>query len=237
MERLELLPKVLMVSNNRKTGPLLSMSLKHQQHLNVVVEPIPENAVNRFLIEIPDLIILDLTLDDNILMELIKALRLETAIPILLLTTNRSEEFMVQAYEAGADECILKPIGPSLFHVKVNVWLRRCSTILAQALNTIKVGCIKLVPADKIVVLENGSQIRLTNLELRLLYSLMRQPGQAIPFEALIEQVWGSATGGDTVTLKNVVYRLRRKIEVNPANPTTVQTVAGVGYRFIAPGL
>jgi len=85
-----------------------------------------------------------------------------------------------------------------------------------------------------LVLLKNGSAAPLTNLELRLLYCLMSQPGQIVTIEELNQRVWGYTSETDNTMLKNVIYRLRRKIEADPAKPLIIQTVAGAGYRLAA---
>lgn len=226
--------KVMVISNQRTTGPLWVLSLQEQEHLDVVLEPVPANSLHRWAAEIPDLILLDVNLPQSITLELIKSLRFETAVPILMLTSNWVEEFLVDAYRAGVDECIAKPISTELFHAKIKVWLRRSGTVPTGTLDPIRAGSIQLVPAEKELVMLDGRRIRLTNLELRLLYCLMTRPDRAAPAEGLIERLWGNDSGGDTVALKNIVYRLRQKIEVDPANPLILQTVAGIGYRFVS---
>jgi len=84
------------------------------------------------------------------------------------------------------------------------------------------------------VMLKNGGVIQLTNLELRLLYYLMNRPGQTVTTEELNQRVWGYTAEADNTMLKNVVYRLRRKVETDPANPLIIQTVVGMGYKLAA---
>ncbi len=103
----------------------------------------------------------------------------------------------------------------------------------SDALNPLKVGTLQLFPSERMVFLANGGAARLTNLELRLLYYLMSRPGQTVTTEDLNQRVWGYADEADNTMLKNVVYRLRRKIESDPANPLIIQTVTGVGYKLI----
>lgn len=234
MEKFTHKAKVMVISNQRTTGPLWVLSLQEQEHLDVVLEPVPANSLHRWAAEIPDLILLDVNLPQSITLELIQSLRRETAVPILMLTTKWDEEFLVDAYRAGIDECISKPIGSSLFHAKVRVWLRRSGSVPTETLDPIRAGFIQLVPADKELVMLDGRRVRLTNLELRLMYCLMSRPDRTAPVEGLIQRVWGSDSGGDNVALKNIVYRLRQKIEVDPGNPLILQTVAGEGYRFVS---
>jgi DNA-binding response OmpR family regulator len=232
-EKMGSTPKVLIVSNQQTTGPLWVFSLQ-QQKLNVSLEAVPSNTLTRCENESPDLIILDINLPEAQILELIKGLRAELLTPILLLAPARTEDFVLQAYQAGVDDCIPKPVSPSLFQAKVKVWLRRFGSISTEMLNPLKVGTLQLFPSERIVFLRNGNAIRLTNLELRLLYYLMNRPGQIVTIEELNQRVWGYTAEADNTMLKNVVYRLRRKIEADPANPLIIQTVTGVGYRLSA---
>lgn len=232
-EKASHIPKVLIVSNQQTTGPLWVFSLQ-QQHLNVVLEAEPSQALQRCEVESPDLIILDLHQSEAETLELIKGLRAELLTPILLLTPVHSESTLLEAYNAGADDCMAKPVSPSLFQAKVRVWLRRFGSLFADQSAPLKVGTLQLFPSERLVMLNNGSVVQLTNLEMRLLYSLMQRPGQIVTIEDLNQRVWGYAAEADNTMLKNVVYRLRRKIEVDPANPLLVQTVVGVGYRLAA---
>ena len=232
-EKLGSTPKVLIVSNQQTTGPLWVFSLQ-QQKLNVALEAVPGNTLSRCEVEFPDLIILDISLPEAQILDLIRGLRHEMLTPILLLAPARSEEFVLDAYKAGVDDCIPKPVSPSLFQAKVKVWLRRFGSISADALNPLKVGTMQLFPSERMVFLRNGTAVRLTNLELRLLYYLMNRPGQIVTIEELNQRVWGYNAEVDNTMLKNVVYRLRRKIELDPANPLIIQTVVGIGYKLAA---
>ena len=230
-EKLGSTPKVLIVSNQQTTGPLWVFSLQ-QQKINVTLEAVPAQALARCETEAPDLIILDVNLSEALTLDLIRSLRGEMLTPILLLSPARSEEHILAAYQAGVDDCMLKPVSPSLFQAKVKVWLKRAGSISADTLNPLKVGTLQLFPSEKLVLLANGGAARLTNLELRLLYYLMNRPGQIVTIAELNQRVWGYNAEADNTMLKNVVYRLRRKIEIDPANPLVIQTVSGVGYRL-----
>lgn len=232
-EKLGPAPKVLIVSNQQTTGPLWAFSLQ-QQKLQVALESDPSNTLARWEKEIPDLIILDINLPASSTLELIRSMRAEMIIPILLLTPARGEGFVLEAYQAGVDDCMIKPVSPSLFQAKIKVWLRRSGSTSTAILNPLKVGTLQLFPSEKLILLKNGSAATLTNLELRLLYCLMSQPGQIVTIEELNQRVWGYTSEADNTMLKNVVYRLRRKIEADPAKPLIIQTVAGAGYKLAA---
>ncbi|HEY3475777.1 MAG TPA: response regulator transcription factor, partial [Anaerolineales bacterium] len=192
------------------------------------------NALARWEKEIPDMIVLDVQLLKLPMLELIRTLRAEMLIPILLLASAWNEEDVLEAYQAGIDDYLVKPASPSLLLAKIKVWLKRSASISVDTLNPIRVGTLQLFPSERTVLLKNGGAARLTNLELRLLYYLMNRPGQIVTVEELYQRVWGYNAEADNTMLKHVVYRLRRKIEANPANPLIVQTVPGVGYRLAA---
>ena len=225
------IPKILVVSNLQTTSPLWGSTVT-QQWFNVNLETNPARAIQRWAEVLPDLVVFDID-SDSLAIELITKLREEAVLPILLLTSVRSDQFMLEAYEAGVDECVLKPIHPSLFHAKMKAWLRRSWSVPVDMLDSLTVGRFHLVPSNRALVLDNSGPIHLTNLELLLLYYLMGRPGHTVTTEELCQRVWGHSAEGNVAMLKNVVYRLRRKIEADPANPRYVRTMPGVGYQFV----
>ena len=230
-EKLVLGPRVLIVSNQQTTGPLWVFSLQ-QQNLYVVLESDPAKTLQRCEMETPDLIILDISLAEDQTVKLIKTLRAEMVTPIILLTPPRTEENIVEAYNAGVDDYMLKPVSPSLFNAKVRVWLRRSWSATTSTLDPVKIGGMHVFPNERMVIRDNGQPIHLTNLELRLLYYLIGRAGHTVTTEELNQRVWGYSGEEDNTMLRNVVYRLRRKVEADPANPQIIQTVPGVGYRM-----
>jgi DNA-binding response OmpR family regulator len=231
-EKMVLGPRVLIVSNQQTTGPLWVFSLQ-QQDLYVALEADPSKTLQRCEKETPDLIILDVSLPEAQTVDLVKSLRSEMITPILLLTPPRSEENIVEAYTAGVDDYMIKPVSPSLFNAKVKVWLRRSWSATTNTLDPVKVGGMHVFPSDRLIIRDNGQPVHLTNLELRLLYYLVGRVGQTVTTEELNQRVWGYSGEVDNTLLKNVVYRLRRKIEVDPGNPLIIQTVSGVGYKLV----
>lgn len=225
------IPKILIVSNLQITSPLWAFSTT-QQRWDITLESHPNKAAQRWAEVLPDLIVCDID-SESLSLDVIINLREEAILPILLLTSSRSDKFLLKAYESGVDECILKPVEPLLFEAKIKAWLRRASNVPVDVLEAIRVDDLQLVPSERAVILDDRDPIHLTNLELRLLYYLMGRPGRTLTTKELCERVWSHHSIGDPTTLKNLVYRLRRKIEVDPAKPQYLHTVAGVGYRFL----
>src|SRR6266496_1720093 len=228
---MSLIPKILIVSNLQTTSPLWAFNVT-KQRWDITLETHPAKAIQRWAELLPDLIVCDID-SDSLSIDLITKLRDEAVLPILLLTSNHSDQFLLEAYEAGADECVLKPIHPLLFEAKLKAWLRRSSNVSVDVLDTLRVDDLQLIPSDRAVVLDNKGPIHLTNLELRLLYYLMGRPSRTLTTKELCQRVWSHYSLGDPATLKNLVYRLRRKIETDPAHPHYLRTVAGIGYRFV----
>jgi DNA-binding response OmpR family regulator len=225
------IPKILIVSDLQTTSPVWASNLT-QQRWDITLEPHLDKATQRWTEIIPDLIVCDID-SESVSIELITKLREEAILPILLLSSNHSDKFLLEIYEAGIDECILKPIHPLLFEAKLKAWLRRSSNVPVEVLETLKVDDLHLIPSNRAVVLDSRDPIHLTNLELRLLYYLMGRPGRTLTTEELCQRVWSHHSIGDPATLKNLVYRVRRKIETDPAHPHYLHTVPGVGYRFV----
>ena len=151
--------------------------------------------------------------------------------PILLFLPVHHETQILEAYEAGVDEVVVKPISPPIFLAKILAWARRSWIMPMDELGLVKTGSHRLDPTRKCIVDPNGLEINLTNLEFRMLYLLMSRPGHIFSAEDIIGFVWGEYGRGDQILLKNVVYRLRKKIEADPSHPLLLRTWGG-GYSF-----
>lgn len=223
--------RVLLVSDDPEMRGIWAYALR-QRRVEVVLAGSARDALDRWAEGTFDLIAIDVCTSQLDGIDLCRRLRAEAANPILLLTPGRNEAHVLETYQAGVDECIVKPVSPSLFLAKIGAWLRHSWTVPAEALNGLQVGDVRLEPARREVVTATGSVVRLTNLEFRLLHFLMVRRGQVLEPDVIIDRVWGYAGGGDSAALKNIVYRLRHKIEPDPSRPRYIQTVAGEGYTF-----
>ena len=181
------IPKILIVSNLQTTSPLWAFSVT-QQRVNVILETDPGNTIRRWAEKLPDMVVFDID-SDALAIELIRKLRDEAVLPILLVTSHRSDEFLLEAYQAGVDECVLKPIHAALFQAKMKAWLRRSWSIPTDMLDSLRVGSFHLVPSNRSLELDDGDSIHLTNLEFRLLYYLMGRPGHTVTTKELCQRV------------------------------------------------
>jgi DNA-binding response OmpR family regulator len=229
-ERFVHIPKVFVVCDRTDTAPVWGYILR-QQGLIVILESSVEKAVDRWSAETPDLVVLDVDATQEKLKELYEIFRAVSLAPLLLFLPTHHETQILEAYAAGVDEVIVKPISPAIFLAKVMAWVRRSWSIPINGLSLVSAGEHRLDPKQHCLIDPDGSAIKLTNLEFQLLHLLMSQPGYNFHTDNIIRSVWGTYGYGDAVLLKNVVYRLRKKIEADPSHPALLQTWSG-GYSF-----
>jgi DNA-binding response OmpR family regulator len=224
------IPKIFVVCDQRDTAPVWGYVLR-QQGLIVILETSIEKAIDRWSTEMPDLVVIDLDVEHEKRMELYQKFREVSVAPILLLLPTYHEREILEAYAAGVEDVAVKPISPPVFLAKILAWVRRSWTVPIDNLSLVKAGKHRLDPGRRCLIDPDGIEIRLTNLEFRLLHLLMSRPGFVFSLEEIIESIWGGYGNGDQVLLKNVVYRLRKKIEEDPGHPLFLQTGQG-GYSF-----
>jgi two-component system, OmpR family, response regulator VicR len=222
--------KVFVVCDRSDTAPVWGYILR-QQGLTVILETSLDKAVDRWITEIPDLVVLDVDVPHENRMELYKRFRAVSVTPILLFLPAYHESEILEAYAAGVDEVVIKPISPAIFLAKIMAWMRRSWMVPTAELTQVKAGKHRLEPARRCMINPEGRDIKLTNLEFRLLHLLMSRSGHVFSAEDIIQAIWGGYGNGDQVLLKNVVYRLRKKIEADPSHPMFLQTWQG-GYSF-----
>jgi DNA-binding response OmpR family regulator len=224
------IPKIFVVCDQRDTAPVWGYVLR-QQGLIVILETSIEKAIDRWSTEMPDLVVIDLDVEHEKRMELYQRFRAVSVAPILLFLPTYHEREILEAYAAGIEDVVVKPVSPPVFLAKILAWVRRSWTVPINTLSLVKAGKHRLDPARRCLIDPDGIEVRLTNLEFRLLHLLMSRAGSVFGLEEIIESIWGGYGNGDQILLKNVVYRLRKKIESDPSNPLLLQTGQG-GYSF-----
>ena len=175
----------------------------------------------------PDLVLLDLMLPGMNGIDVCKAIRAESGVPIVMLTAKSDTVDIVLGLESGADDYVVKPFKPKELVARMRARLRRTDEPPAESLAIADVAID--VPGHSVT--RAGVPIPLTPLEFDLLVALARKPRQAFTREVLLEQVWGYQHAADTRLVNVHVQRLRSKIERDPEHPEVVLTVRGVGYK------
>ena len=177
----------------------------------------------------PSLIVLDLGLAGVDGLDVARRVRVESEVPILMVTARSTESDKLLGLEIGADDYVTKPFSTAELVARVRALLRRSSGTLRE--RTLAVGDLTIDPARRVVERQTRP-VPLTTLEFDLLYFLASRPGRVFSREALMEHVWGSDRVVDDRSIDSLVSRLRQKLEPDPSKPRYVQTVWGAGYRF-----
>jgi len=182
--------------------------------------------------EQPDVAVLDVNMPRMNGFELAQKLREKSRIPVLMLTARSEEEDVVKALSLGADDYLTKPFSPKILLARVKALLRRAGREVTDAVAS---GTLSL-DANELTLhgLPRGP-VRLTPLESRFLQSLLAHAGRTVSAERLLVHVWGNRAGGNRQLLKQLVHRLRQKVEADPAEPTLIRTMPNAGY-MLDPG-
>jgi DNA-binding response OmpR family regulator len=222
--------KILVVDDDLELRSLIAYALRQAGYLVIEAGDGPR-ALAEFAGEKPDLVILDVNLPQIGGFEVLKRIRAESKTPVMMLTVRASEEDQVQGLDLGADDYLPKPFSPRTLLARIRAMLRRSGL---ERSAQVEAGDLVLDPERQSVVVKDGEPIRLTGLEFRLLQFLLANTGHTLPAERLTSHVWGDRGTGDRQLLKQLVRRLRQKIEKDPADPRYLTTVSGVGYLFRA---
>jgi DNA-binding response OmpR family regulator len=223
--------KVLVVDDDPELLPLVAFALRQGGFLTVEAAS-GERALALVAEERPDLVVLDANLPGIDGFEVCRRLRgARDATPVLMLTVRGDEEDLVRGLELGADDYLTKPFSPRTLLARVRALLRRAGREGARRLAS---GDLALDEELQAVRVAGGPPLRLTPLEFRLLQLLAANEGRPVPAERILRHVWGARGEGDRQLLKQLVHRLRRKLEADPAHPRRLQTEPGVGYRLAA---
>ncbi len=186
----------------------------------------------------PDLVLLDVMLPKMSGIDVCRELRSRSSVPIIMVTAKASEIDTVVGLEVGADDYVSKPYRLRELVARMRAVLRRRSGDatgpVLQHDDVVSVGDVTVDHARHEVTVR-GEQVRLPLKEFELLALLLENAGRVLTRDTLIDRVWGSDYVGDTKTLDVHIKRLRAKVEDDPARPSRIVTIRGLGYKFEAP--
>jgi two-component system OmpR family response regulator/two-component system alkaline phosphatase synthesis response regulator PhoP len=230
-------PRVLVVEDEVNIRELVCLHLRHEGYACDAVGD-GQAGLARVQAEEYDLLVLDLMLpglDGLSLCRAVRNGRINTDVPILMLTAKREEADKVVGLESGADDYLTKPFGVRELVARARALLRRPRQGMRRqddaAVDVLRIRGIEIdVPRRKVRV--EGRDVELTDQEFRLLHLLASHPGIVFSREALLTRIWRGDTFVTVRSVDTLVKRLRRRIESDPANPAFVHTVWGVGYKF-----
>ncbi|HEX4269070.1 MAG TPA: response regulator transcription factor [Steroidobacteraceae bacterium] len=222
--------KILVADDDRDLRDLVGFTLTQAGYLIIKAQD-GTAAIRAAADEAPDLIILDINMPGASGFQVCETIRRNSRVPIMMLTVRGEEEDLVRALELGADDYLTKPFSPRTLLARAKALLRRAGTESSSVLSS---GTLTLDPDEHTVRIGEAEPIRLTKLELRLLQMLLANAGRTVSSDRLLVHVWGHRGSGDRQLLKQLVHRLRQKIEADPAAPQRLQTASGAGYKLMA---
>lgn len=219
--------RVLVIDDDAALAEMLSIVLRNEG-----LDPIwcanGDKAMGNFREFRPDLVLLDLMLPGRDGVDVCRDLRVESDVPVIMLTAKSDTIDVVSGLEAGADDYVAKPFKATELVARIRTRLRRMPADTEA--ETLRIGDLT-ISVDSHTVKRDSKSIQLTPLEFDLLLALARRPWQVFSREVLLEQVWGYQHAADTRLVNVHVQRLRSKIERDPEHPEIVVTVRGIGYK------
>ena len=226
--------RALIVDDDRTLADLLAFTLRRtgfEAHLAFDAS----GALQAFDDVSPDVVILDVNLPGSARVkngfDICREIRKTSKVPIILLTVRDEEEDIIHGLNIGADDYILKPFSPRQLVARVQAVLRRASSESAAEEAPYHYQDMQFDPSRREFSREGGEIVVLTHLEARLLSYLMLNQGQILPMDNIIGYVW-EGSGASTEMLRQLVHRLREKIEINLGIPSLIKNVPGLGYGF-----
>jgi len=228
------LPTVFVVEDEESFIEALEIGLK-REGFKVHVARDGAEALSMFDGVKPDIVLLDVMLPKLSGTDVCRELRKKSQVPIIMVSAKGSEIDTVVGLEVGADDYIVKPYRLRELVARIRAALRRSSLTPSEidevGFGTVRIGDISIDPEQHVVTVR-GTVTKLPLKEFELLYVLIANAGRVMTRETLIDRVWGTDYYGDTKTLDVHIKRLRSKIEADPANPSQVVTIRGLGYKY-----
>lgn len=222
--------RILVVEDEPSISDPLSYLLQREGYEVTVVEDGLE-AVEEFDRNGADLVLLDLMLPGQPGTDVIRQIRQESQVPVIMLTAKDGEVDKVVGLELGADDYVTKPYSARELIARIRAVMRRNAESDELIPDTVSAGPVRM-DVERHVVSVDGTEITMPLKEFDLLEMLLRNAGRVMTRGQLIDRVWGPGYVGDTKTLDVHIKRLRSKIEPDPSSPRYLMTVRGLGYKF-----
>ena len=224
----------LIVEDEKNIASFISTILQTNNY-KTILSHTGENAINLTKSHCPDIILLDLGLPDMDGLDVLKEIRQWSQVPIIIISARQQESEKVTALDLGADDYISKPFGTKELLARLRTALRHSSSSVISAATPItKYQALDLViDFDKRLVILEGNEIHLTQIEYKLVSILAQNSGKVITYETIIKALWGPNADTDNQILRVNMANIRRKLCKNPAMPVYIFTEVGVGYRML----
>lgn len=224
---------ILLVEDDKTIRKFISTALLTQDY-DVKEAITGKEGISIAVSHSPDVVLLDLGLEDMDGIEVIKAIRQFSNIPIIVVSAREQDRDKVEVFDAGADDYLTKPFSIIELLARVRVAFRHSQVEVQQkddVKSTFEVDKL-LIDFDKRKVIVDDVEVHLTPIEYNILSLLAKHHGKVLTHNFIIKEIWGSIIGNETKSLRVFMAILRRKIEKQPADPRYIITEVGVGYRL-----
>jgi DNA-binding response OmpR family regulator len=228
--------KILVADDDQHVLDSVTVGFQLQwQDCTVIPASDGEKGLQLFYEHDPDVVVLDVGMPGKSGFEVLQEIRRISDVPVIMLTAHGDEMEQVRGLELGADDYVVKPFGHLALLARIKAVLRRAELPPpARALPDFVAGDLAINFQNHQVTLR-GEPIKLTPVEYKLLYHLVRNAGRLMPHQALLDRVWGPDYGATPDYLKVFISRLRAKIEPDEGSPHYIENERGLGYRFVRP--
>ncbi len=219
--------QILIVEDDEDTAEVVCTLLEEAGFRTMAVDR-GDLALTEIAAESPDLVLLDINLPDINGLDVLRSVRSHSFLPMIVLSGFGKDRDRVLALEAGADDYMAKPFSPEELVARVRALLRRVEWTPKPETH-LKIRQLELdMPRRQATI--RGKRLHLTPIEYGILVTLMRNAGQVVTHDEMLQAVWGDSYQGDFSVLRVNISRLRQKLEENPRRPTYIVTVPGRGY-------
>ena len=227
--------KILIVDDDPHILDALAVGLELQwSDAEVLIARDGEEGLRTFYERVPDVVVLDVNMPRRSGFEVLQEIRRVSDVPVLMLTARGEETDQVRGLELGADDYLVKPFSHLVLLARIKAVLRRAELPQPVAAAPDFVAGELAINFQSHEVTVRGEPVKLTPVEYKLLYHLVRNAGRLMPHQALLDRVWGAEYIATTDYLKVFVSRLRGKLEAK-AGQRFIETERGLGYRFVRP--
>jgi len=224
--------RILVVDDEKGLVKIIRLNLE-QDGFDVIEAFNGSQAMEKLRTTLPDLVLLDVMMPDTDGFTVLKMIRQIGNIPVIMLTAKGEEDDKIKGLELGADDYVTKPFSPRELTSRIRAVLRRGDFSRDEESGKIVVDDRLTIDFDRHEVWVEGELVQLRPTEYRLLYHLVQNAGWVLTHDQILNKVWGFEYENEPHYVRLYINYLRKKLEVDPADPQYILTERGVGYRFV----
>jgi two-component system KDP operon response regulator KdpE len=224
--------RLLLVDDDDRLTTAIALYMR-RQGFELEVAHDGASGLEMFIKAPPDLVVLDVMMPGMDGWEVCRRIRARSNVPVIMLTARTDENDRILGLRLGADDYVSKPFSLKELEARIDAVLRRVNMAPPQSDDVLFDDGRLRIERDAMLVSVDGQAVDLTATERRLLFTLAESAGKVMTPDQILHRVWGPEYGGESDYVKLYVWRVRQKVEPDPAEPTYIHTERGLGYRFV----